>query len=197
MALGVVGFVPAQGIVVRGDVDGDLVVECAAAGVVELLQYVPGRIAVALAILCVRSDMINESSRDGPVFDGVRGTVVETAEAEGFLGAVLSVGAIAGIEKGSEAVIAVAVSRTGRERKGSTAMGALVRILQDGSRVVTRGLDDGPLLVWVPLHSVGYVNPPVCRRGGFIDGGRSLGKDRDRGQGGDEEPLEGDHVSDE
>lgn len=85
----VVALVSLQVIVVRADVDLDLVVESTAASVVELLQDVPGRVAVVLAVLGVRSNMVNDTNLDSPIFEPVVGTVVETAEAEGFLGAVL------------------------------------------------------------------------------------------------------------
>lgn len=50
MALGAVRGEEAQIIVVRGGVDSDLVVKCAAAGVVEFLQNVQVRVPGALAV---------------------------------------------------------------------------------------------------------------------------------------------------
>jgi len=85
----VVGLVPAQAIVVRGGVDGDLVVQRAAAGVVELLHDVPGLVAAVLTVLGVGSDRLRDTVLDGPVLEEVGGAVVEAAEAIGFLGAVL------------------------------------------------------------------------------------------------------------
>lgn len=79
----------AQLIVVRSGVDLDLVVQGTAAGVVELLQDVQGRVTRALAVGCIRSNMFDDAVLDSPELLPVTCKVVETAEAKGFLGAVL------------------------------------------------------------------------------------------------------------
>jgi hypothetical protein len=109
----------------------------------------------------------------------------------------LALGAVPGVEKASEAVVAVACSRTGREGIWSTAVGALVRVSHD-DRAVTRDLDV-PLPVRVCLHRFGNVMRPVGSRLGHIAGGsrRSLSKDRDCGQSREKKPLESDHVDGE
>jgi hypothetical protein len=89
VALLVVGVVPAEPVVVRGGLDLDLVVERAAAGVIDLLEDIPGLVVVVLAVLGVGSELVDDALLDGPVLEGVGGAVVDAAEAVGLLGAVL------------------------------------------------------------------------------------------------------------
>lgn len=97
----------------------------------------------------------------------------------------------AGVEEGSEAVVAVAASPAGRLLVGQRAPVSLVRVHHS-----VAGVDDAPLPGRGP-HSVTEVDVPVGSQIRCINlGGRSLSKDGDRGQGRDKKPLESDHVDD-
>lgn len=89
MALGVVGLKRAEAVVGAGGVDGDLVVQRAAADVVDLVDDVPGGVVGALAGGGVRGERVEDVVLDGVPLEEVRREVPGAAEAEGLLGAVL------------------------------------------------------------------------------------------------------------
>jgi hypothetical protein len=94
VALGVVRVVVAKSIVVTGHVDFDLVIKRAAAGIVELVQDIPGRVARVPAVGGIRGKSSDDAGLDSPVLEEDRRMVVGAAEAEGFLGAVLDLGIV-------------------------------------------------------------------------------------------------------
>ena len=116
-------------------------------------------------------------------------------EASGWI-TYLAIRAGAGVQEAAEAVVAVAGGRAGRQGEGSAAVVALVRVLPDRV-VVTRDLDDGTLLSSIASHGDGDVLGPVGGRSGFVAGGLILSEDTEGGDGGEEEPLESNHVGDE
>lgn len=89
MALLVIRLVESQTVVVRGGFDLDLVVKSTAAGVIKLVQDIPSVVPAVLAVGGVRSNLLDEASFDGPPLEVVRSVIVDAAEAEGLLGAVL------------------------------------------------------------------------------------------------------------
>lgn len=98
--------------------------------------------------------------------------------------AYLAIGAIASIEKGPEAVVAVACGSAGGFGVRGVATRVLVRVPQ--RRVVAGDLDDVALLVWSAFGSGGQVGrAPVGGGGGIVTGRRVLSSDRDRGQSGE------------
>ena len=76
---------------VLAGVDVDLVVERAAADVVDLCHDVLPRVLVVLAVLGVGGELVDETLLDGDVLVPGVGPVPDTAEAEGLNGAVLRV----------------------------------------------------------------------------------------------------------
>jgi hypothetical protein len=83
------GRVVAQGVVVRGDIDGNLMVEGAAADVVDLGDNIGSVVSAGLAVLGIGEELEDEAILDSePLVVGV-GVVPGAAEAESCLGAVL------------------------------------------------------------------------------------------------------------
>lgn len=91
MALGVARVVRAEGPVVGAGVDGDLVVQRAAADIVDLVDDVPGGVVGALAVGGVGSKSVDDASLDGVPLEEVRREVPGAAKAESLLGAVLQI----------------------------------------------------------------------------------------------------------
>lgn len=120
--------------------------------------------------------------------------VVEAPHWVGDRSTYLAIRAVAGVQEAAEAVVAVASRGAGGEGEGSPAIVALVRVRH--GRGGTRGLDDSTLLSSVAIHGDGNVLAPVGGRGGFVAGGLILSKDTEGGDGGEEEPLESNHVGD-
>lgn len=101
------------------------------------------------------------------------------------------IGAGAGVEEASVAVVAVARSRAGGFRVGSFAITVDIRV----AHFVARGRNV-PLAGRRDAYRGSKADVPVSSRDGWVAGCRSLSKNRDRGQGRDEKPLESNHVDD-
>ena len=83
----VVAEAPVVGLV--DNVNLDLVVERAAANIVELVDDVPALVVVVLAVLGPGSALVHPAGLDALVLEPLGGVVPLAAEGEGFLGAVL------------------------------------------------------------------------------------------------------------
>lgn len=183
----------AEFVVVRGDIDSDLVVERAAAGIVDLGEDVPGVIARALAVLGIRGEREGETPPDRPPLLPDTGVVPDAAEKVSLLGAVLAVRAFAGVQEAAEAVVAIALGSTSGLGVGSPAVVAEVGVLQQGALNV----GDGTRLRAVTSNNVGGRaggSLPVLLSLGRVTGRIGLGKHRDSGDSRGEQELDGNHV---
>jgi len=187
---------PAQLVVGTGDIISDLVVEGAAADIVDLVNDILTIVPVLLAVGCVGSQVKDAATFDAEPLEPGAGMIPSAAEAEGLLGAVLAGRAVAGIQEASETVVAVAFRLTRRTVIGRPAVFALIRVFHYWLGV-SWGPDEGqvPFLRRVTPFELGTGNfIPISGSGSGIPSRGRLGEHRDGSCGSEEKPLERHHL---